>query len=80
MVYVNDMLICFSPRDIDAVWRDFEKSVDYKDPAAPLQRCLGALYHFNVFDPYQPKALCCLLTSMDDYAANAVQRFKVEFI
>ena len=79
VVYVNGMLFLFSPRDSDARCRGLEKSVDYKDPAAPLQRYLGALYHFNVFDPYKPKAPRSLLASMDDYGANAVQRFKVEF-
>ena len=79
MVYVNDMLILSSPRDTDALWRGFEKSVEYKDPAAPPQRYLGTLYHFDVFDPYKPKAPRSLLTSMDDYATNAVQPFEAEF-
>ena len=79
VVYVHDMLLLFSPRDSDALWLDLANNVDYKDPAAPLQRYLGALYHFDVFDPYKPKAPRSLLTSMDDYAANAVQRFNIEF-
>ena len=62
VVYVDDMLRLFSPRDTDALWRDLEKSVEYKDPAAPLQRYLCALYHFDVFDPYKPKAPRSLLT------------------
>ena len=53
--------------------------MDYKDPAAPLNRYLGALYQFDAFDPYKPKVPRSLLTSMDDCAANAVQRFKIEF-
>ena len=79
VVYVDDMLLLFSLRGIDALWNDLEKSVDYKDPAAPLQRYLGALYHSDVFDLKKPKAPRSLLTSMDDSAANAVQRFKTEF-
>ena len=73
------MLLLSSPRDTGALWRDLEMSVDYKDPAAPLQRYLGALYHFDVFDPYKPQAPRSLLTSMVDYAANAMQRFTAEF-
>ena len=72
VVYVDDMLLLSSPRDTESSWREFEKSVDYKDPARPLQRYLGALYQFDAFDPFKPKALPSLLTSMDPYAANAV--------
>ena len=79
VVYVHDMLLRFFHRDTDALLRHLEKSVDYTDPAAPLQRYLGALYHFDVFDSYNPKAPSSLLTSIDDYGANAVQRFKAEF-
>ena len=79
VVYVDDMLLLSSPQDTDSLWRDLEKKVDYKDPAMPLQRYLGALYHSDAFDPKKPKAPRSLLTSMDDYAANAVQRFNVEF-
>ena len=60
-------------------WRDLEKKVDHTDPAVPLQRYLGALYHFDAFDPKKPKAPSSLLTSTDDYVANAVQHFDVEF-
>ena len=79
VVYVDDMLLLSSPRDTESLWREFLKIVDYKDPAAPLQRYLGALYQFDAFDPFKPKAPRSLLTSMGDYAANAVQRFKTEF-
>ena len=51
VVYVDDMLPLASPRDTDSLWRDFETSIQYKDPAAPLQRYLGALYNFDAFDP-----------------------------
>ena len=68
--------LLFSPRDTDAPWRDLEKNVDYKDPTAPLQRYLGALYHFDASAPYKSKAPRSLLTSMDNYVANVVLRFK----
>ena len=45
----------------------------------PLQRYLGALYKFDAFDEKKPNARRCMLTSMADYAANAVQRFKTEY-
>ena len=77
--YVHDMLLLSSPRDTESLWRELAKSVDYKDPAAPLQRYLGAFYKFDAFDPFKPKAQRSLLNSIDDYAANAVQRFKCEF-
>ena len=79
VVYVDDMLLLSSPRDTDALRCDIEKHVGYKDPAAPLQRYLGALYHFDAFDPCKPKPPRSLLTSMDDYATIAVQHFKPEF-
>ena len=79
VVYVNDMLLLTSPRDTESLWRDLEKSLDYKDPAAPLRRYLGALYQFDAFDPFKPKAPRSLLTSIDDYATNGVQRFNVAF-
>ena len=58
--YVYGMLLFSSPRDTDALRRDLEQSVGYKDPAAPLQRYLGALYHFNVLTPTSQKrpAVC----------------------
>ena len=34
VVYVDDMLLLPSPQDTDALWRDLEKKVDYKDPAS----------------------------------------------
>ena len=79
VVYVDDMLLLSPPNDIDRLWQELQKSVQFKDPAAPLQRYLGALYHFDAFDPKKPKAPRSLMTSMDDYASNAVQRFNVEF-
>ena len=79
VVYVNDMLLLSSPRDTDLLWRDLQNRVYYEDPAVPLQRYLGALYHFDAFDPNKPKAPRSLLMSLDDYAANVVQRFKAEF-
>ena len=79
VVYVDHMLLLASPRDTDGLLRDIEKSVQYKDPAAPLQRYLGSLYHFDAFDPNTSNAPRRLLTSIDDYVANAVQRFKAEF-
>ena len=65
VVYVDDMLLLLSPRDTVSLWRELEKSVDYKDPAAPLQRYVSALYQFDSFDPFKPKAPRSLLTSMD---------------
>ena len=50
VIYLDDMLLLASLQDTDSLWRDLEKSVQYKDPAAPLQRYLGALYHFDAFD------------------------------
>ena len=42
--------------DVDDLLRDLEKKNDYKDLVKPLQRYLGALYHFDAFDPKKPKA------------------------
>ena len=44
VVYVDDMMMLSDPRDTDKLWRALEKSVDYKDPEAPMARYLGALY------------------------------------
>ena len=77
VVYVDDMLLLFRPNEIDRLLQEFQQSVQFKDPAAPLQRYLGALYHFDAFDPKKPKAPRRVMTSMVDCASNAVQRFKV---
>ena len=74
VVYIDDMMLLSAPRDTDKLWRALEKSVDYKDPEAPMARYLGALYKFDAFDEKKQKA-----PSMDDYAANAVQRFLKEY-
>ena len=44
-----------------------------------MARYLGALYKFDAFDPKKPKAPRSMLTSVDDYVANAVQRFLKEY-
>ena len=45
-----------------------------------MARYLGALYKFDAFDEKKPKAPRSMLTSMDDYAANAVQRGGCELV
>ena len=79
VVYVDDMLLLASPRDTYSLWRDLEEGVQYKDPAAPLQRYLGVLYNFDAFDLKISNVPRSLLTSIDDYASNAMLRFKAEF-
>ena len=78
VVYVNDMMLPF-PQDTNVPWRALGKIVLHKDSEAPLQGYLGALYKFDAFVQKKPDALRSMLTSMDDYAANAVQRFKIEY-
>ena len=78
VVYVDDMLLLAPPQDIDRRWQELQKSVQSKDPAAPLQRYPGALYHFDAFDPKKPNAPRSLMTSIEDYASNAVRRFKAK--
>ena len=56
VVRVDDMLLLPLPRVTDSFWRDLGTKVDYKDLVKPLQRYLGALYHFDAFDPKKPKA------------------------
>ena len=79
VVYVDDVMMLSSPKDTSMLWRALEKSLDYKDPEAPMPRYLGALYKFDAFDEKKPKAPRSMLTSMDDYPANAVQRFLKEY-
>ena len=79
VVYVDDMLLLYEKSDTELLWREFEKSVDYTDPAAPMQRYFGVLYQFDAFDPSTPKSPRSLLISTNDYAGNVVQRFKTEF-
>ena len=79
VVYVDDMLLVSAPRDTELLWRELEKCVDCNDPAAPLHRYFGALYHFGAFDLSKPKSPRSLRISIDDYVANVVQRFKTEF-
>ena len=81
VVYVDDMMMLPSPKDTDNLWRELEqceleKNVQREDPEAPLQRYLGALYKFAAFVAKKPAAPRSMLTSIDDYVANAVQRFK----
>ena len=47
VVYVDDRMMCAAPKYITVFWSALEKSVDYKDPAAPMARYLGALYRFD---------------------------------
>ena len=43
VVYVDDMLLLSPPNETDRLWQDLQKNIQFKDPAAPLQRYLGAL-------------------------------------
>ena len=79
VVYVDDMLLLAPPKDSNGIWRALEKSVCFKDPEAPLARYLGARYHFSDFDPKRRQAPRLTKTDMDDYAVNAVNRFKAEY-
>ena len=56
VVRVDGMLLLSLPRITDSFRRDLVKKVDYKDPVMPLQLYLGALYHFDAFDPKKPTA------------------------
>ena len=78
IVYVDDMLMLAAPRDVGGFWRELEKAVDFKNPAGPLARYFGAQYKFTDFNPKSPNAPRSLSTDMDEYAANAVRRFKDE--
>ena len=75
VVYVNDMLLLSAPRDTALLRCELEKNMDYKDPAAPLQRYLGALYLFDAFDPSKPKAPCMITprTLCSDSKPNLVR-------
>ena len=44
-----------------------------------MARYLVDRYKFDAFDEKKPDAPCSMLTSMDDYAANVVQRFEQEY-
>ena len=76
VVCVDDMAMLSSPKNTIKLWRELEKSVQHNNPEAPLQRYLGAFYKFDAFGEKKLNALRSMMTSMDDYAANAVQRFK----
>ena len=65
-IYVDDMMMRAAPEDIAVLWTVLEKIVDYKDPAAPMARYLGALHKFDAFDEKKPNASRSMLTSMDD--------------
>ena len=62
------------------LWRALKKSMDCKDPVAPMARYLGALCTFDAFTSQKLNAPRSVLTSMDDYAANAAQRFAEELL
>ena len=79
IVYVDDMLMLAAPRDVSGLRREFEKAVNFKDPEASLARYLGAQYKFADFVPKRLNAARSLSTDMDEYAANAVRRFKDEY-
>ena len=50
ILYVDDMLMLDAPKDVSKLWRDLEKSINFKDPEAPLTRYLGAQHAFRDFD------------------------------
>ena len=79
VVYVDDMMMYGVPQDTSMLRRALEKSLEYKSPEAPMARYLGALYKFDALDAKKPDALRSMLTSMDDYVVNAVQRFDKEY-
>ena len=47
---VDDMLMLAAPKDVSGLWREFERSINVKDPEALLARYLGARYTFRDID------------------------------
>ena len=47
---------------IAVLWIALEKSVDYKDPAAPMAQYVDALYKFDTFEWKKPDAPRSMLT------------------
>ena len=76
VVYVDDMPLLVKAKDGEFIWRTLEKSVHFKDLEQPLARYLGARYKFEEFDSKKPNKARSVRTDVDDYAANAVFKFK----
>ena len=79
VVYVDDMLLLARPKDAGKLWRALESKVHFKDPEQPLTRYLGARYRFDEFNANKPNAVRKVMTDIDEYAINAVNKFKQEY-
>ena len=79
VVYVDDMFLVAKTKDGESIWRTLEKSVHFKVPEQPLARYPGARYKFEEFDSKKPNKARSMRTDMDDYALNAVAKFKREY-
>ena len=78
IVYVDDMLLLARAADAAAIWAGLDKKVKFKDPAADIERYLGARYRLDKFNPKEPGAPRRLDVDMDDYVRSAVSKFKAE--
>ena len=78
VVYVDDILLAAAPRLDDKYWQEIEKLVEFKEPAAPITRYLGAQHKFDDYDGKKPDATRMLEVQMEAYIHNAVDKFMLE--
>ena len=74
IVYVDDFILIAPERHEAGLWKELDKHIDFKDPAAPVSRFLGVNHEFK----YCKDGTVTMLTSAKDYLRSAVDEYMKE--
>ncbi|CAK0849503.1 unnamed protein product, partial [Prorocentrum cordatum] len=78
VMYVDDMMMVGSGQMCAELWKKLDRNVRFKADAEFLNRYPGAFYDLTPYDLNVPDAVRTLSINVDEYASNAVNKFRGE--
>ena len=70
VVYVDDFILISPSKHEDKIWKELDKHILFKDPAAPVSRFLGVNHSFKYSN-----GTCQMLTEGKEYLEHAVKEY-----
>ena len=74
IVYVDDFILIAPEQHEAGIWKESDKHIDFKDPAAPVTRFLGVNHEIK----HSRDGSVCMLTNAKDYVRSAVDEYEKE--
>ena len=74
IVYVDDFILIAPEQHEADIWKELDKHIEFKDPAAPITRFLGVNHEFK----YGKDGSVHMLTSAKEYLRSAVDEYMKE--